>query len=655
MSELFSFLRPSFHVPQKVRELVYITNILSVILSLLTAILFLILYKLFGWTSTSPYILSVAVFFFVSVFVNIRFYDIGRLLFCLTPIWMTMFVSLYGKSIATGQSYITYFDSRYILIATTILPAVVFRLDERLKITFCLASTLLCLVLFDPIHNALGLGYYQRGFTAPSYYYINYISVTAYFILLFGIITLKTITERAQMKADKSIVEKESINATLLEKNLELSRLNFDIEARNEEMQQQQEELAAGRDKLEEANQLINVQKDELSLFNTQLQLLVDEKSKNLSSANEELVKHNSELRQFSYTVSHNLRGPVARLLGLSQMFNMDNSEEARRQIVSYIQQSTQDLDVILKDLSMIIDIRNQLYTIREKISLDEEWKKVGGSLVDEIKPDYSIEVDFSAATHVFAIRPMVHSILYNLFSNAIKYQSPDRLLRITVRSYVDDQERTIFEVKDNGLGIDLARQRENVFKLYRRFHPHIGGKGLGLFIVKTQVGMMDGTIEIESELNKGTLFRITLPKPKEIERQVLLEVEAADLHFDAELNTTVINWKRNISSAEYHTVFDTILQTIKNYNTPSWIADLRHQGKIGDEDQIWFVSKVLPEAVRTGLKRVVTVGFTDPSRKIYLDRMKEVTAQLGLDFFVCQSMDEARDVVKSFQFRRTS
>jgi hypothetical protein len=172
---------------------------------------------------------------------------------------------------------------------------------------------------------------------------------------------------------------------------------------------------------------------------------------------------------------------------------------------------------------------------------------------------------------------------------------------------------------------------------------------------VKTQVGMMDGTIEIESELNKGTLFRITLPKPKEIERQVLLEVEAADLHFDAELNTTVINWKRNISSAEYHTVFDTILQTIKNYNTPSWIADLRQQGKIGDEDQIWFVSKVLPEAVRTGLKRVVTVGFTDPSRKTYLDRMKEVTAQLGLDFFVCQSMDEARDVVKSFQFRRTS
>ncbi len=647
MSELFSFLRPSIHVPEKMKQLVYITNILSVSLSILTFVLFLILFKLFGWTQTSGYILSVVVLFSSFVLVNRRFYGAGRLLFCLTPVWITMFVSLYGKYVEINQSYIVYFDSRYILLATTILPGIVFRLDERVKISICLISTLLCLIFFDPIHNALGLGYYQRGFSAVSYYYINYITVTAYFVLLFGVLTLKTITERAQEEADYQIKERDIVNKVLRAKNEQLTQLNFNVEAQNEEMLQQQEELSAGRDKLEEANSLINQ-------FNTQLQQLVEEKSKNLYLANEELVKHNNELRQFSYTVSHNLRGPVARLLGLSKLFDIENSEEGKTQIVNYIQQSTQDLDVILKDLSMIIDIRNELYTIREKILFEDEWKKVCGSLIDEIKPNYSIVVDFSKATHVFAIRPMLHSILYNLLSNAIKYQSPDRALRIVVQSYIGDDDQTYLEVKDNGLGLDLSRQRENVFKLYRRFHSHIGGKGLGLFIVKTQVEIMDGKIEIESELNKGTLFRIKLPKPKEVERQVLLEIEAAQLHYDGELNATVINWKRNISSAEYHTIFETILQTLKNYNTPAWIADLRQQGKINDEDQIWFVSKVLPDAVRNGLKRIVTVGFIDPTRKAYLDRMKAVTAQLGLEFFVCQSMEEARAIAQEYLIRRT-
>lgn len=647
MSELFSFLRPSIDVPEKMKHLVYITNILSVSLSILTFVLFLILFKLFGWTQTSGYILSVVVLFSSFVLVNRRFYGAGRLLFCLTPVWITMFVSLYGKYVEINQSYIVYFDSRYILLATTILPGIVFRLDERVKISICLISTLLCLIFFDPIHNALGLGYYQRGFSAVSYYYINYITVTAYFVLLFGVLTLKTITERAQEEADYQIKERDIVNKVLRDKNEQLTQLNFNVEAQNEEMLQQQEELSAGRDKLEEANSLINQ-------FNTQLQQLVEEKSKNLYLANEELVKHNNELRQFSYTVSHNLRGPVARLLGLSKLFDIENSEEGKTQIVNYIQQSTQDLDVILKDLSMIIDIRNELYTIREKILFEDEWKKVCGSLIDEIKPNYSIVVDFSKATHVFAIRPMLHSILYNLLSNAIKYQSPDRALRIVVQSYIGDDDQTYLEVKDNGLGLDLSRQRENVFKLYRRFHSHIGGKGLGLFIVKTQVEIMDGKIEIESELNKGTLFRIKLPKPKEVERQVLLEIEAAQLHYDGELNATVINWKRNISSAEYHTIFETILQTLKNYNTPAWIADLRQQGKINDEDQIWFVSKVLPDAVRNGLKRIVTVGFIDPTRKAYLDRMKAVTAQLGLEFFVCQSMEEARAIAQEYLIRRT-
>jgi signal transduction histidine kinase len=558
-----------------------------------------------------------------------------------------MFVSLYGKYVQINQSYIVYFDSRYILLATTILPAIVFRLDERVKIAVCLISTLLCLIFFDPIHNALGLGYYQRGFTAVSYYYINYITVTAYFILLFGVLTLKTITERAQEETEYQIKEKEVINRILLEKNEQLTQLNFNVEAQNEEMQQQHEELSASREKLEEANQVINVQKNELALYNSQLQELVDEKSRSLTLTNEELVKHNNELRQFSYTISHNLRGPVARLLGLAHLFHLSKTDDEAKNIVEYILQSTQDLDSVLKDLSIIIDIRNEVYTIREKIAWQDEWDKVHLILKDQIKTNISFQVDFLEAPFVYAIRPMIHSILYNLVSNAIKYQSPDRLLAVAIRSRTSANKEIILEVEDNGLGIDLTRHGQNLFKLYKRFHTHVSGKGLGLFIVKTQAEIMNGKIEVESQLNIGTLFRVLLPKPQEVDHQVFLENEAAQLYYDAEINTTVINWKRSISSQEYHAVFETILQTLKTYHSPGWIADLREQGRIGEEDQIWFVSTIIPEAIRAGLKRIIAIGFKDPIRETYYDRMKAKTAEFGLEFYVCETLEEARDVVK--------
>ncbi|QLH31898.1 MAG: hypothetical protein HWD62_05150 [Cyclobacteriaceae bacterium] len=79
------------------------------------------------------------------------------------------------------------------------------------------------------------------------------------------------------------------------------------------------------------------------------------------------MVRHNNELRQFSYTVSHNLRAPVARLLGLTDLFKRSKPETDREEIAEMIRKSGRELDVILKDLNQIIDLRNDLYQVREK------------------------------------------------------------------------------------------------------------------------------------------------------------------------------------------------------------------------------------------------------------------------------------------------
>ena len=141
MLRVFSFLLPSSHVPQHLRQLIYITNILALILSGLTFILCYLLFNIFGWLATFKYILLVADIFVVVIFINRINWNLGRILFCLTPVWMTIFVSLYGKAIHSDQSYITYFDARMLLLATTILPAIVFKLYERLEIAVCLLST----------------------------------------------------------------------------------------------------------------------------------------------------------------------------------------------------------------------------------------------------------------------------------------------------------------------------------------------------------------------------------------------------------------------------------------------------------------------------------------------------------------------------------
>lgn len=110
----------------------------------------------------------------------------------------------------------------------------------------------------------------------------------------------------------------------------------------------------------------------------------------------------------------------------------------------------------------------------------------------------------------IVSIKAYVNSILYNLISNAIQYRSPERSPVIQVSSY-RTQDCCVIEVADNGLGIDLEKHRNDVFKLYKRFHTHIEGKGLGLYITKQQVEKLNGFLEVDSIPDEGTRFRVFL------------------------------------------------------------------------------------------------------------------------------------------------
>jgi len=294
-------------------------------------------------------------------------------------------------------------------------------------------------------------------------------------------------------------------NIELETSNRSLSELNKDIEAQNEEIQAQSEELRQSQDSLVLANGEIERQKMELENS-------LDEKSKDLLNTNQQLVSQNNELQQFSYTVSHNLRGPVASILGLINLHRLSLSEEEKAHTIRLLETSALSLESIIYDLSRIIDIRHDKFSIYEPVSFEQELLLIKQSLTTFIdKNKVKIEEDF-VPIELLSVKAYVNSILYNLVSNAIQYRSPERSPVIRISSTQIDGH-VILAVSDNGLGIDLSRFKGDMFKLYKRFHTSTpGGKGLGLYLIKQQAEKLNGRIEVESTPGNGSTFKVILP-----------------------------------------------------------------------------------------------------------------------------------------------
>lgn len=308
-------------------------------------------------------------------------------------------------------------------------------------------------------------------------------------------------------------------NKTLTQQNTELERRVAkrmqEIAAQNEEITSQSEELAAQHDalalqnkKLFEAHRIIETQNHEIQLKNEQLELEIEKRTQELQNTNRELVVHNNQLEQFAFIAAHNLRAPLARILGLANVLDMSKTEVDRNTALRKLVDSTLDLDHVIRDLNLILNIQKHTSNL-VVVDLALAFARVIKILEKEIEETQAkVTDDFAEAGKVYAVSPYVESILYNLISNAIKYRDPTRPPVISLKTTVD-QEFVCLIVSDNGLGINLAKHRQNMFTLYRRFHTHMEGKGLGLYLIKTQIIALGGKIDVESELNKGTTFKV--------------------------------------------------------------------------------------------------------------------------------------------------
>ena len=186
---------------------------------------------------------------------------------------------------------------------------------------------------------------------------------------------------------------------------------------------------------------------------------------------------------------------------------------EELKEIINGFNISTHLLNDTINDLVKVIIIKDNTSISKEEVLIKDVFENVFnqlGFLISIHKPILKIEFDKVSILNVN--KAYLESILLNLFTNSIKYKSPKRKLRIFVSSTEVNNE-IILIFRDNGIGIDLERNKDKIFGLYQRFHNYPDSKGLGLYLVKSQVESMGGSISVHSEVDKGTTFTIIFKK----------------------------------------------------------------------------------------------------------------------------------------------
>lgn len=227
-----------------------------------------------------------------------------------------------------------------------------------------------------------------------------------------------------------------------------------------------------------------------------------------------DLFRQNRDLQQFTYIVSHNLRSPVANVMGLVDMITLVEKDSALfNESLAYLKTSINRLDTVLKDLNMILSVRDKIITTdKEKVKLTDVCRQAIESLQESLEEcGGKVSVDVDDHIYVNGNKAYLYSIFYNLLSNAIKYRSGRRQLQVNIKCFGSTARGVIISFADNGSGFDMDKAGDNIFRLYKRFHSNAEGRGLGLFLVKTHIEAMDGHIEVNSQLHRGTRFLLYL------------------------------------------------------------------------------------------------------------------------------------------------
>lgn len=223
----------------------------------------------------------------------------------------------------------------------------------------------------------------------------------------------------------------------------------------------------------------------------------------------------NERLKNFAYIVSHNLRshsGGISMLLGF---FKEENPQIYENELFHHLKNASDNLSETIKHLTEVVQIN--LGTIENATSTLLKpviEKNINSLLPLAVEAGVLLHNDVPDHIKVLSLPAYLESIVLNFISNGIKYSSKEKNSYVKISAELIEGF-VVLIFKDNGLGIDLQRHRDKLFGIYKTFHENEDSRGVGLFITKNQVESMGGRIEVESEVNIGTTFKVFLINEK--------------------------------------------------------------------------------------------------------------------------------------------
>src|SRR5690554_173349 len=296
-------------------------------------------------------------------------------------------------------------------------------------------------------------------------------------------------------------------------RNLEnkVAERNLELEISLKEQKEAQREVFDKNKQLSQALEELQRTKDELVNLNNDLEQRVEERTKEVIAKNHELEKVNIDLDNFIYTASHDLKSPISNLEGLirivkEELANITNPTHL--EFLDMMEISITKLRNTILDLAEITKVQKNLEQDAELVS----FKQILHDVKEDLMFNNQMAVAINQKLEVEEIYYPVHglrSVLYNLLSNAIKYRSGERPVQINIHTFKENGA-VVLLVEDNGMGIE-KRHLPKLFSMFKRFHSHVDGTGIGLYIIKRIVENQGGEIQYISKGDQGSIFKVFL------------------------------------------------------------------------------------------------------------------------------------------------
>jgi signal transduction histidine kinase len=290
-----------------------------------------------------------------------------------------------------------------------------------------------------------------------------------------------------------------------------MKTLADELQKRDEETRQLNEELRTANDQLFAQKEELELTKIQLLKMNNNLENMVKERTEKLRTTVDKLNKSVSELDRFVYSASHDLSAPLKSILGLLHIARKDPDKNQSDKYLQYIENSIHNLEEVIK--SLISYSRNSRMEVKhEPMDLLELVNEVIAELAFLPSAELiDFRIDIPDRQKIDSDRQRLKVILHNLIGNSVKYADYDKTNPFVHISFEEAISNNVIRIKDNGIGI-APEQQPRVFEMFYRGTEKSKGSGLGLFIVKETVSVMNGDISVHSTPETDTTFTVVLP-----------------------------------------------------------------------------------------------------------------------------------------------